>query len=213
MEDIQFDKADYGGSGMGNCANCNKPIGETYWHANGLNVCGDCAELLKNSNQPIPSRALLKGAAYALGAAICCSFVYAAIVIATNYDLALIAIAVGWLVGRATRIGTAGFGGRKVQIIAVAATYISICGTLYFQALYSLRSEGKGDVGIFGHLIMAVLSMGKPFLELGDGFGGIIGLAILFFGLQQAWNMTKAFPVEVAGPYPATPTPVTNGTE
>jgi len=35
-----------------------------------------------------------------------------------------------------------------------------------------------------------VLSLGKPFYELSEGLGGILGIAILFFGLQQAWQQT-----------------------
>lgn len=205
MDDIQFEKAEYSGpSPVGNCANCGKPIENTYWHANGMNVCADCADLLSKTQQSPSKRLLTKGALYALGAAICCSFVYAAIVIITNYDLALIAIAVGWLVGRATRIGTGGIGGRAVQIIAVVATYISISGTLYFQAVWGLSKEGKTIESIFGHLFMFVISMGKPYFELQEGFSGLIGLLILFFGLQQAWQMTRSAPITLEGPYNVT---------
>lgn len=204
MDDLQFDKADYSGSsGIGPCANCSKPIENTYWQANGQNVCGDCAELLRNANLKATRAGLLKGAAYGLGAAICCSFVYAAIIIITDYDLALIAIAVGWLIGKATRIGTQGVGGRAVQVIAVIATYISISGTLYFHLVYSMAKEGKPLSGVLTHMLFFALSMGRPFFELSEGFGGIIGIAILFFGLQQAWQQTRAFEVAVAGPYNA----------
>jgi hypothetical protein len=37
-----------------------------------------------------------------------------------------------------------------------------------------------------------------------QGFSGILGIAILFFGLQRAWIKTKADGRILMGPYPAT---------
>jgi hypothetical protein len=38
----------------------------------------------------------------------------------------------------------------------------------------------------------------SPFLE---GASNIIGWLIIFFGLQQAWRITGASAIEVAGPF------------
>jgi hypothetical protein len=202
MDDLQFDKAEYSGpSGIGNCVMCARPIHDTYWHANGQNICGDCATTLQQAKQA-PERSLItKGALYALGAAIGCAIAYAAILIITNYELALISIAVGWLVGKAARIGTGGLGGRPVQIVAVIATYMAISGSLFFQILYSFFKDGKVVSGPASYLMLFFISMGKPFFELQEGFGGLLGLAILFFGLQQAWQQTRAIQITLAGPY------------
>lgn len=45
----------------------------------------------------------------------------------TGYEIGLIAIAVGFLVGAAVRAGSGGRGGRRYQVLAVALTYFSIC--------------------------------------------------------------------------------------
>jgi hypothetical protein len=57
----------------------------------------------------------------------------------------------------------------------------------------------------FGFAIAALLFAGlaSPFLELQEGFSGIIGLVILFVGIQIAWKMTAAPPLEILGPFQA----------
>jgi hypothetical protein len=202
MEEMNFEKAEYQSTtNIGPCANCNKSLDSTYYQANGMNVCEDCANILRVASGAPGKTHLAKGAVYAVGAAFVCSAVYAAIIVITNFELGLIAIAVGWIVGRAARIGAAGLGSRPLQIIAVAATYMAISGSLFFQVVYELNKEGKAINGIAGYVVMFFLSMGKPLFELSEGFGGIIGLVILFFGLQQAWQNTRALAVDVAGPY------------
>ncbi|MBM3759796.1 MAG: hypothetical protein FJW36_06075 [Acidobacteria bacterium] len=202
MDDLQFNQAEYSGpAAAGPCANCGKGISDEYWHANGQTVCPVCAQLMADIQQAPSSQLLSKTALCAAGAAIGCSIAYAAILIITRYDLALIAIAVGWLIGKATRIATAGVGGRTAQYIAVAATYISISGTLFFQILYVASQSGKSIPTVFGYVHLFIVSMGRPFFDIQEGFQGIIGLVILFFGLQQAWQQTRAINVSLAGPY------------
>jgi hypothetical protein len=57
----------------------------------------------------------------------------------------------------------------------------------------------------FGTAIAALLFAGlaSPFLELQEGFSGIIGLVILLVGIQIAWKMTAAPPLEILGPFQA----------
>jgi hypothetical protein len=53
-------------------------------------------------------------------------------------------------------------------------------------------------------IFFLMLGLASPFLELSGGFGGIIGLVILFVGLQIAWSTTTGSSVDVRGPYPLT---------
>ena len=52
-----------------------------------------------------------------------------------------------------------------------------------------------------GALLIAGLA--SPFLELADGFHGIIGLVILLVGMQIAWKMTGAPKLDIMGPFKA----------
>jgi hypothetical protein len=49
---------------------------------------------------------------------------------------------------------------------------------------------------------LAFLGLASPFLELQDPLHGLIGLVILFVGLQIAWKLTAGSAVpEITGPY------------
>jgi putative effector of murein hydrolase LrgA (UPF0299 family) len=52
-----------------------------------------------------------------------------------------------------------------------------------------------------GALLFAGLA--SPFLELGDEPGGIIGLVILFVGMNIAWKLTSGVKLDVIGPFKA----------
>lgn len=47
-----------------------------------------------------------------------------------------------------------------------------------------------------------MLGLASPFIELTEGFNGVIGLVILFVGMQFAWKMTAGTrQINVEGPY------------
>jgi len=56
-----------------------------------------------------------------------------------------------------------------------------------------------------GALLFAGLA--SPFLELQDGFSGLIGLVIIFVGMRIAWKMTGAPKLEILGPFQANAPP------
>lgn len=43
--------------------------------------------------------------------------------------------------------------------------------------------------------------LAAPFLELGDGLGGLLGLAIIFFGMRTAWRISKGIQATITGPH------------
>ncbi|WP_031498673.1 hypothetical protein [Bryobacter aggregatus] len=203
MDDLQFEKAEFSNpAGVGPCVVCGARIHASYYTVNGQAACPNCGVNLSKSQEAPQKSVLLRGILYALGAAVACSIAYAAILTITNYELALISIAVGWLIGTAVRKGTNGLGGRPMQIIAVVATYVAICGSWFFQAVWDLYQSGREPVSNSGYVIMLRISMAKPYLEMrGDGLSGILGIAILFFGLQQAWQQTGNAQLSIAGPF------------
>jgi hypothetical protein len=50
---------------------------------------------------------------------------------------------------------------------------------------------------------LALWGLASPFLQLRDPFHGAIGLFILFIGIRIAWQLTRAKPLSVDGPYGA----------
>lgn len=68
------------------------------------------------------------------------------------------------------------------------------------------KAERMSRLEAIGHL--ALLGIGSPFLEIWEGgpnFGSMIGLLILFFGVQIAWRLTAGVKVAVYGPFETPP--------
>jgi hypothetical protein len=148
MESIQFQKTEYAGQGR-KCAICTSAIESSYFQLSGQTICPVCAEkagprLTRPSNSTV-----LRGLLYGAGAAVACSICYAIITMATGMELAIAAIAVGFLIGRAVRIGTNGLGGRRCQIIAVVLTYLSITTSYLPLLVKGMREhvEAKAKAG------------------------------------------------------------------
>jgi hypothetical protein len=55
-------------------------------------------------------------------------------------------------------------------------------------------------------VMLALVGLASPFLELQDPFHGLIGLVILFVGMQFAWKMTRGISLQILGPFKL-PTP------
>jgi hypothetical protein len=64
-------------------------------------------------------------------------------------------------------------------------------------------SSAKPRMSLGGVLLtLAFLGIASPFLELGSGAQGLIGLVILFVGVQIAWKLTAGPRMEILGPFP-----------
>jgi hypothetical protein len=139
--DLQFDRADFSGTpAIPACAACQQPIVDRYFDVNGQMTCASCHETIAKALGSQPGRlapfiALGAGLAGGLVGAL----LYYAVLAISGYEIGLIAIAVGLLVGRAVRWGSGGRGGRGYQVMAVAITYVAIVSTYVPFILTGLR--------------------------------------------------------------------------
>ncbi|MEO8097197.1 MAG: hypothetical protein ABI811_05805 [Acidobacteriota bacterium] len=218
MDSLQFQKAEYA-SGGPPCAACKTPIQQEYFQLAGSNICPACAAKAR-ANQARPSHAtVMRGLLYGAGAAVICSVVYASIILITGMGLGLIAVAVGYLVGRAVRTGSRGLGGRR-WVAAVALTYLAIT---FGYVPVIVQQMGKDDrakqaaqkdkapqaarpassVGMIavGLVVLTGIAMVAPILNLMSGVGGILGVVIIGVGLLQAWKLTARDERLLVGPY------------
>lgn len=207
------------------CAACKQPIDGQHYQVQNHVICPSCAAKIlagKQAKKPIPWVRLV---IYGAGAALAGCILYA-IPLAMGFQIGIVALAVGWMVGKAIRAGGYGIGGRPQQILAVALTYFAISTSFipalvftgmkkgYTQAAARAKnpsaqpaaapvakptkalSPGKAAAGL---LVLATIS---PFLELASSpVGGLISLFIIFIGLQRAWAMTAGHEILVTGPY------------
>lgn len=198
------------------CVACKQLIAGEYYQVNNHVICPGCSakiEAGKQASKPVP---LFRPAIYGLGAALAGCILYA-IPLALGFQIGIVALAVGWMVGKAIRHGSYGVGGRPQQILAVALTYFAISTSLIPVLLFMGVKQGiasrKQSVPkptaaqpkiTAAQLVTSVLIVGtiSPFLQLRSSpVGGLISLFILFIGLQRAWAMTARHEILVTGPY------------
>ena len=103
---------------------------DTYYTSGGRLICTHCADRILATGAPEPgTQGLLRAALFGAGAALLGTIVYFAVLALSGYEIGLIAVGVGWLVGKAVRKGGYGCGGWKLQVLAVGLTYCSIVGS------------------------------------------------------------------------------------
>jgi hypothetical protein len=203
------------------CVACKQPVGNTYFHAQGQVVCPLCAQRIQTGQQAPPALSLMRAALYGGVAALGGCTLYALVAIVLNAEIGLIAILVGWMVGKAIRHASYGLGGRPQQILAVTLTYFAITTSYIPVILYQAAKnphrveqqqaqakaapmEARPRMGV-GGLVLYLLMIAAiaPFLSLTSGISGLISIFILFIGLQRAWKLTERSEILLMGPYTA----------
>jgi predicted lipid-binding transport protein (Tim44 family) len=237
----QFGTAEYkSATGGETCRACKQTITGEYYRVNGVQACAACVDKVKQQMPKDTHAAFVRGMLFGVGGAIAGLIVYSVFGIVTGIVIGYVSLAVGWLVGKAIRLGSKGVGGRRYQIVAVAFTYAAVSmsaipmgiaqyvktknekakvvvttpqgnadssatpgdGTTSEQAASSTEPKEKMSVwAAIGALVFAGLA--SPFLELGNEPGGIIGLVILFVGMNIAWKLTGAPKLDIIGPFKA----------
>jgi hypothetical protein len=200
------------------CVVCKQPVVGSYYQAQGQQtLCVLCAERIRAGLQAAPAMSLVRAALYGGGAALAGCALYAAVAIVLKAEIGLIAILVGWMVGKAIRHASYGYGGRRQQILAVLLTYFAITTSYIPVILYqdarvaqtinaSVSSSAPANARprvSFGIVVLffLVLTAVAPFLSLTSGVSAWISLFIIFIGLQYAWKLTARREIVLTGPY------------
>jgi hypothetical protein len=222
LDTLQFDAPADGPAGPPVCAECGGAIADSYYEVNGHVVCASCKAKFESRRSGGSAAARLgRATLFGFGAAIAGAGLYYAILALTGYEIDLVAVAVGWLVGRAVHVGSGGRGGWGYQTLAVGLTYLAIVST-YIPFLATEFSERQpaaeasapaapeaapaaADVPApeAGSLLMALgalvlIAVAAPFLA---GMENVIGVLIIGFALYQAWKMNARVTLVFNGPY------------
>lgn len=194
-------------------------------------VCASCAERLQREGPKDSHTAFTRGLLFGIGGALLGLILYAGFEIITGWIIGYVALAVGYIVAKAIMLGSRGIGGRRYQIAAVILTYAAVSmaaipvsiaylmnhknASTQAESMKHASSDSQSSAGQqqeqppgsrmgLGEALLqlALLGLASPFLELQGGFGGLIGLVILFVGIRIAWKITqgKSVPV-VDGPF------------
>jgi len=198
MDDLQFERADFSAAPAAACTGCHQPIAGPYFDVNGQPFCEACTGSIRQAHGSSPG-----GAAFgrAIGAGLVAgavgSSLYYLVAKISGYQLSIIAIAVGFLVGRAVRWATGGRGGVIYQVLAVAVTYAAIA----FSWVPFLVEQEGGSVGALDVVLQTPFILTLP---VAIGFERPFSLVILGIGLWEAWKFTAPVPLAISGPFTAT---------
>jgi hypothetical protein len=204
MEDLQFERADFGTAPVAmTCTGCHQPIAGDYYDVNGKPFCAACTSAIRQAHGDSAGAAAFPRALGAgLGAGAVGSALYYIVEKVSGYQLAIIAIAVGFLVGRAVRWGTGGRGGLVYQLLAVALTYTAIAFSwLPFVLEHNQEAFAIGDL-----IPLTTFMIGLP---IRIGLESPFTLLVIGIGLWEAWKFTAPVPLAVSGPFTAAPPPPT----
>lgn len=174
------------------CTLCKKEISSAYYEVNGAVVCASCrAQIDAQLTGGSGSARFTKAVGLGLLAAAAGSAIYYAILALTGYEIGLVAIAVGFLVGKAVNRGSGERGGPAYQALAIGLTYLAIVSTYIPLSLRSVPNAS--DIPA-----LLVLAVAAPVLA---GFRNIIGMLIIAFALFEAWRLNARVQLAVTGPY------------
>ncbi len=206
------------------CALCQRTIPDEYYDVNGQSVCDRCRDQLAQlSETPRDWGVFFVAVMCGLGAAIAGAILYYAVIAITNFEIGIVAIAIGFMVGWAVRKGAGGRGGRRFQVLALVLTYWAV-GLAYTPLLFTQMAEedakeaaaatatapvstetpAESDKGSLGLVVVILLgfSLALPVLSVvGSLPSGLISAAIIAFGMQQAWKMTGVPALQISGPF------------
>lgn len=203
------------------CAFCGRVLTTTYWAVADQVSCGACRErwqeaLTGGSGALRFARATVFGLiAAGLGAAL-----YFAIAALTGYELGLVAIVVGVMVGWAVRRGAEHRGGWAYQLLAIVLTYTAIV-TAYVPDIARVITYGsqqttesdhvpsreelkKVEPSLPAYVFAVPFAFAYPFLA---GFENFMGMIIIAIGLFEAWRMNKRLEIPMSGPHAVGPPP------
>lgn len=231
---LQFDRVEYASTPTTTaCANCRKAIVQSYYELNGKFICSNCHQALTQGGADDDRMLRVGRAAMAgLGAAILGAFVWWGVRKLTGYEVGLISIGIGIAVGKAVRWGSHHRGGWAYQLLAILLTYSAVTmnyvpdiiqgamkanekqtnvaktGTTPQPAVQKANAAAPAeDAPGFGTLLLAIagliaIAAAAPFLA---GIDNIIGIAIIAFGLYEAWKINKRVPLTFTGPFSVAP--------
>ena len=212
----QFATAEYSQPGAALCKACGKSITGAYYRANGVPVCGNCAQRIKGQIKVDSHSAFVRAICFGVGGAVLGLALYVGFALATGWIVGFVSLAVGYIVGKAIVFGSGGVGGRRYQVAAVLLTYIAVSMAAVPIAISQQMKQKSAQqqaqasdpaaavkpkmspLKALG--VLTMIGLASPFLDLSDPAHGVIGLIILFVGIRIAWRLTAGHAVNITGP-------------
>jgi len=195
-------------------------------------ICAACHTRISASvAAQLPAARFTRALAFGVGAATIGAAIYFAVLAATGRDVSVVVLLVGFLVGKAVRLGARGRGGRRYQWLAVGLTYLAIATTYVPFVLKgfsrnsgpstssaAIEPSGAGTFLLVGAPPVAAApstpsSLGATTVDLGalillavvapvlEGTNNLVTLSIFALALVLAWRMNRRTAMRITGPF------------
>ena len=127
---LDFERAENASHSASACAQCATPITDRYFTLGSHVLCEPCHLAFRDAKAPGNAASRFFGAAMlgTVAAAIGCAL-WMVVTELTGYEIGLIAIVVGYIVGMTVHVGARRVGGLVYQLLAVFLTYTAIVMT------------------------------------------------------------------------------------
>jgi hypothetical protein len=179
-------------AGVQRCSICSSLIAGKPLMVKSKLACSRCASEANAGQSADSSSNFTQGLVFGIIAAVLGMGIYAGFTIITHFYLGYVALAVGWIVGKAIMVGSKGVGGQRYQIAAVLLTYAAISLAAIPIHIARMLEQGVDIDWASAAPDLALWGVASPFLRLQAGPAHIIGLVILFVGLRVAYRVTAA---------------------
>jgi hypothetical protein len=224
------------------CKACRAAVETEYFDINGKSFCGRCRTAIESAAEtPRGVVPFVKASLYGIGAGIIGAVLYYAVVAITHFEIGLVAVVIGYMVGYAVRTGAHGRGGLRFQILAVALTYASVAlaytplvfgasatkhraesapsssitmnddGPVARSPRAAVSQPGSKSLLVALAALFAFVAALPVLIVFGSLPSGLISAFIIFIGMRQAWRMTGAPWLHVLGPYAVGAAPASGG--
>jgi hypothetical protein len=183
------------------CVVCRRPIASTYYSVSGKIICPICCEKIQAAPAGNPASRFIKATLMGIGAGVVGAIIWFAILEVSNYEIGLVAVLVGYMVGKSVRKGSGGRGGPAYQILAVTITYLSVAAVHLTRALELAYKDpaGLSQVDPIRAFTFAITS------PITIGVKNPISLLIFIFAIWQAWKISAGRKLNITGPYQIAP--------
>ena len=109
------------------CAGCPRILDDHYFDVSGQPACATCRDQVSRQMEvPRGWAVIARACLFGFVAAVAGAILYYAVIAITNFEIGIVAIAIGYMVGYAIRMATDGRGGRRFQVLAVVLVYWSV---------------------------------------------------------------------------------------
>jgi len=215
------------GAGAVRCAGCGAAL-RSYHQVNGHVACEACRAAAVRAHGASHVPTVLRAAGLGVLAAIAGALLYYGVAKLTGYEIGLVSIAVGLLVGHAVKRGARGRGGWRYQALAVFLCYSGIAASYAPSVFEELgkRREGQEEQAATPQAQPAAPDGAAPEAPLGPGRALLALVALFMFcialpvlvglespmtfvivgiALWEAWRVNRAAPFQVSGPFEVGP--------